>query len=93
MKLVIVDGTSHERVDCRVWELADAEGSWDRAQHVELITPMSGMLATRMEVLGAAKEARAEARADTRKQGDRFKPTHRGPKKPPAAAAGASDLP
>ena len=74
-------------------ELADAEGSWDRAQHVELITPMSGMLATRMEVLGAAKEARAEARADTRKQGDRFKPTHRGPKKPPAAAAGASDPP
>ena len=27
MKLVIVDGTSHERVDCRVWELADAKGA------------------------------------------------------------------
>ena len=27
MKLVIVDGTSHERVDCRVWDLADAKGA------------------------------------------------------------------
>ena len=27
MKLVIVDGTPHERVDCRVWDLADAKGA------------------------------------------------------------------
>ena len=27
MKLVIADGISHERVDCRVWDLADAKGA------------------------------------------------------------------
>ena len=27
MKLVIVNGATHERVDCRVWELAGAKGA------------------------------------------------------------------
>jgi hypothetical protein len=27
MKLVIVNGATHERVDCRIWDLADAKGA------------------------------------------------------------------
>ena len=27
MKLVIVNGATHERVDCRIWDLSDAKGA------------------------------------------------------------------
>ena len=41
-------------------QMASQDGNWNRAQHLELIHPVSGMMASREELLGASKEQRAE---------------------------------
>ena len=40
MKLAIVNGATHERVDCRIWDLSDAKGAMAQlltGQHLAVI--------------------------------------------------------
>ena len=47
-------------------EMAARESTWDRAQHLELIAPSAGLLASREEMHAAAREERADAKSSAK---------------------------
>ena len=70
-------------------EMAARESTWDRAQHLELIAPSAGLLATREEMHAAAREERADAKSAKPKP----KPAIDAPKRAKGKGKGRSEEP